>query len=92
MLNRVKDILTLLLLAAILVLGFQAWNSVGGFVGGIRQEFEDFGESVAALPQTVAESVMEALGIEKRASVELSDLSGALVSTCGASGYGQQSG
>ena len=74
MLNRVKDILTLLLLAAILVLSFQAWNSVGGFVGGIRQGFEDFGESVAALPQTVAENVMEALEIEKRASVELSDL------------------
>ena len=31
-------------------------------------------ESVATLPQTVAESVMEALEIEKRASVELSDL------------------
>ena len=64
MLNRVKDILTLLLLAAILVLGFQAWNSVGGLFGGIRQGLEDFGESVAALPQTVAESVMEALEIE----------------------------
>ncbi len=74
MLNRVKDILTLLLLAAILVLGFQTWDSVRGFVGGIRQGLEDFGESVATLPQTIADSVGDAFKTELSASIETKSL------------------
>ncbi len=69
---KVMGILTLLMLLAMLVLGFLAWNSVGGLFGGIRKGFEDFGESVtrrvdefgdsvAALPQSVADSVNESL-------------------------------
>ena len=67
---KAMGILTLLMLTALLVLGFLAWNTVGGLFGGISKGVEEFGESVAALPQTVANSVEVALKTELRASLE----------------------
>ena len=52
----------------------EGFESLGNTVSGISQGITDLGASIAALPQTVAENVMEALEIEKRASVELRDL------------------
>ncbi len=74
---KAMGVVTLVMLAAMLLLGAFAWNSVGGFFGGIRQGLEDAVDSIEQFPQTVAEAVQEAIKTEKRAShdtkVELAD-------------------
>ena len=71
---KAMGILTMLMLAALLVLGFLAWNTVDGILGGLGQGISSAVESVAALPQTVTENVKEALKSETRASIEMENL------------------
>ena len=69
--QKVMGALTLLMLVAMLVLGFLAWNSFGGLFGGVRERIENVVDSIEEFPQTVADSVKEAIKTETRASVEM---------------------